>query len=62
MRFNSQSGNGNVSDNVFPGVVEILMYVGDKSILVLLRLSPVVARSVGLRLVDTVRELLENCL
>lgn len=61
-RFNSQGGNGNVSDNVFPGVVEILLYLGDMSILVRLGLSPVAAGSVGLRLVDTMRELSENCL
>lgn len=43
MRFNRQGGKGNVSENVFAGVVEILMYICDKSLLALPRLSPVVA-------------------
>lgn len=47
---------------MFAGVVEILMYRRDKSLLVLPQLSPVVAGSVGFRLVDAMRELLENWL
>ena len=62
MRFNSQGGKGNVNENAFAGVIEILMYLCDKSLLVLPGLSPVVAGSVGLRLVDATRELLENWL
>lgn len=33
MRFNSQGGKGNVNENVFPGVVEVLRSTGDKLLL-----------------------------
>lgn len=62
MRFNSQGEKGNDNENVFAGVVEILMYICDKSSLVPPGLSPAVAGSVGLSLVDAMREFLENWL
>lgn len=60
MRFDSQVGKGNVNKNVFASVVEILTYICVKLLLVLPGLSPVIARSVGVRLVNQIRELLKN--
>jgi len=62
MRFNSQGGKGNVNENVFAAVVEVLMYICDNSLHALPKLSPVIAGSVELRLVDAIRELLGNWL
>lgn len=62
MRFDSQVGKGNVNKIVFAGVVGILTYICDKTLLVLPGLSPVIARSVGIRLVNPVGELLKNWL
>lgn len=60
MRFDSQAGKGNVNKNVFASVVEILTYICVKLLLVLPGLSPVIARSIGVRLVNQIRELLKN--
>lgn len=57
MRFDSQVGKRNVNKNVFAGVVEILTCIGMKLLLVLPGLSPVIERSVGVRLVNPIREL-----
>lgn len=62
MRFNSQGGKGNVNENVFAGVVENLICTCDNSLLILHVLSPVAEGSVWLRLVDAMKELLENWL
>lgn len=62
MRFDSQVGKGNVNKNVFASVVEILTYICVKLLLVLSGFSPVIARSVGVRLVNSKRELLKNWL
>lgn len=57
MRFDSQVGKRNVNKNVFAGVVEILTCICMKLLLVLPGLSPVIERSVGVRLVNPIREL-----
>lgn len=57
MRFDSQVGKRNVNKNVFAGVVEILTCICVKLLLVLPGLSPVIERSVGVRLVNPIREL-----
>lgn len=62
MRFDSWVGKGNVNKNVFAGVVEILTYICVKLLLVLPGISPVIARSVGVRLINPIRELLKNWL
>lgn len=62
MRFNTQGGKGNVSENVFTGIVEILIYTSDNSLPVLWRISSVVAGSVGPRIANTMREHLESLL
>lgn len=62
MRFNTQGGKGNVSENVFTGIVEILIYTSDNSLPVLWQISSVVSGSVGPRIANTMREHLESLL
>lgn len=62
MRFHTQGGKGNVNENVFTGIAEILVYMCDNSLLVVQKISSVVSGSVGLVLVVAIRQHLENWL
>lgn len=59
MRFQTQGGKGNVNENVFTGIAEILVYTRDNSLLVQ-KISSVVSGSDGLVLVVAIRQYLEN--
>lgn len=59
MRFQTQGGKGNVNENVFTGIAEILVYTCDNSLLVQ-KISSVVSGSDGLVLVVAISQYLEN--
>lgn len=59
MRFQTQGGKGNVNENVFTGIAEILVHTCDNSLLVQ-KISSVVSGSDGLVLVVAISQYLEN--